>query len=294
MTRLRYLFVALLVVAGVAGPTAKPIAAEPLPPAECNISFTPSVWNINDPEPPAILSVGSSANFSGDERVLFGGPEFFFDLTGLFGSDAEEFLADLEADPFDPEIFPFISILDDALLYFQANGTIDGFEPEFEYPINTRVVVAEEASITPESELFGTLEGVLVVRITGDEICSATFRVVSYTTEGFFAPVDGNNVVNTIKGGASVPLKFRVNNGDTVVSDTAIVKSFTQQEYTCGTDTTFDAVEIVSTGGTALRYDATVQQFIQNWKTPRTKNKCYKVTVTLTDDQTITALFRTK
>ncbi len=42
--------------------------------------------------------------------------------------------------------------------------------------------------------------------------------------------------------------------------------------------------------GTSLRYDGTGQQFIQNWKTPPGAGTCYRVTLTLIDDTTQTAL----
>ncbi len=112
----------------------------------------------------------------------------------------------------------------------------------------------------------------------------ADTQEIEWPSEVVIAFAEPQNVARRAQG----------SDGGTVVSGTAIVKSFTQQEYTCGTDVTFDAVEVTSTGGTALRYDASSQQFIQNWKTPTGKNKCYKVTVTLTDDQTIQALFKTK
>jgi hypothetical protein len=52
--------------------------------------------------------------------------------------------------------------------------------------------------------------------------------------------------------------------------------------------------DVPNTGATALRYDTTGHQFIQNWKTPTTKNKCYLVRVTTTTGTYIDAYFKTK
>jgi hypothetical protein len=50
------------------------------------------------------------------------------------------------------------------------------------------------------------------------------------------------------------------------------VKSFVQRTVTCETlSGATDEVEIVTTGGTSLRYDATARQFIQNWQTPKSR-----------------------
>ena len=52
--------------------------------------------------------------------------------------------------------------------------------------------------------------------------------------------------------------------------------------------------DVPNTGATALRYDTTDHQFIQNWKTPNTKNKCYVVRVTTITGVYIQAYFKTK
>ena len=39
---------------------------------------------------------------------------------------------------------------------------------------------------------------------------SRTYTVQKWTLKGFYPPVDMNGVVNTVKGGSTVPLKFEV------------------------------------------------------------------------------------
>ena len=49
-----------------------------------------------------------------------------------------------------------------------------------------------------------------------------------YRFNGFFAPVDtAAGVLNMVKGGATVPLKFRVYAGSTEITDPAVMGPFT-------------------------------------------------------------------
>jgi hypothetical protein len=123
----------------------------------------------------------------------------------------------------------------------------------------------------------------------------------SWTLTGFYQPVDmstGGLVLNTIKGGSTVPLKFNVFAGTpsaaTERKSITDILSFQYQEFNC-TSTAFDApIEVTTTGGTTLRYDATAGQFIQNWQTPKTANKCYQVRMTTLDGAHLDAYFKTK
>lgn len=122
-----------------------------------------------------------------------------------------------------------------------------------------------------------------------------TYNVRVLTVSGFFQPVDMGGVVNLIKGGSSVPLKFTVWDEGVEQTSTSVVKSFTQRTVTCGTlSGAADEIEIVTTGGTSLRYDATARQFIQNWQTPKKPGTCMQATVTMIDGTTITANFQLK
>jgi hypothetical protein len=123
---------------------------------------------------------------------------------------------------------------------------------------------------------------------------SATYTVLAWTLNGFYAPVDMNGVLNTVKGGSTVPLKFEIFAGTTELTDTADIASFTTKKINCDLTATQDPIEqLATTGGTSLRYDTTGGQFIQNWKTP-TGSACYSATMTALDGSTITAFFKTK
>ena len=121
------------------------------------------------------------------------------------------------------------------------------------------------------------------------------YTVLPWTTKGFYSPVDMGGVWNTVKGGSTVPLKFEVFSGSSELTTTSAVKSLTKRVVSCAGDSApTDEIEIVSTGGTSLRYDATAGQFVQNWATPRKPGTCYVVTMTTQDGSTTSANFRLK
>ncbi len=119
-----------------------------------------------------------------------------------------------------------------------------------------------------------------------------SYTVQAWRLKGFYQPTDMGNVWNTVKNGSTVPLKFEVFGGSTEYTATSVVKSFSAAKIACSaTVTTEDAIELVTTGSTVLRYDTTAGQFIQNWKTP-TVTGCYKVTMTTQDGSSLSALFK--
>jgi hypothetical protein len=122
---------------------------------------------------------------------------------------------------------------------------------------------------------------------------SRGYDVQAWTLKGFYAPVDMGGAYNVVKGGSTVPLKFEIFAGDELTT-TAAVKSFTTTRITCNGAAVQDPVEILSTGGTSLRYDTTAGQFIQNWKTPTGAGTCYSATMTAADGSSVTAFFKLK
>ena len=125
---------------------------------------------------------------------------------------------------------------------------------------------------------------------------NGTFTVNVWTITGFYQPVDMNNVVNTIKGGSTVPLKFNIYAGGVERTSVSDVQGGTCQlfEQNCSAGTEDPMGDLPNTGSTALRYDTTGHQFIQNWQTPKGANHCYVVRMTAIDGSVITAYFKTK
>lgn len=120
------------------------------------------------------------------------------------------------------------------------------------------------------------------------------YTVLAWTLTGFYQPVDMDGVLNTVKGGSTVPLKFNVFAGDLELTDTSIIASFTTTQYVCDGSQQETLIEVTTTGNTSLRYDEADGQFIQNWKTPKLPGKCFLVTMTTQDGSTLVADFKLK
>ena len=117
-----------------------------------------------------------------------------------------------------------------------------------------------------------------------------SYTVAAASAKGFYSPVDMGNVTNTVKGGSTVPLKFELFGGVSNTEQKALnaVSSVSAKTIACGTTPgSSDAIEeIVSTNATGLRFDTTGDQFIYNWKTPKSPGTCYLVTMTAADNTT--------
>lgn len=126
---------------------------------------------------------------------------------------------------------------------------------------------------------------------------NVAITIQAWTLSGFYQPVDMPNtgvVWNTVKNGSTVPLKFEVFAGNVERTDVAAVQSFVQTNVACDTYSPADEIEVTSTGGTILRYDAVAGQFIQNWQTPKLAGLCFLVTMTTQDHSQLKAYFRLK
>jgi hypothetical protein len=125
--------------------------------------------------------------------------------------------------------------------------------------------------------------------------------VLAWTITGFYQPITpyaGATVIwNTIKGGSTVPVKFNIYAGTVQRTDVGAVvgQSITLYSVNCATPGVDDAIDyVVNTGSTALRYDSTGGQFIQNWQTPKLANQCYLVRMAAQDGSKLEAYFKTK
>jgi hypothetical protein len=138
----------------------------------------------------------------------------------------------------------------------------------------------------------------------------ATFTIGAWTLNGFYQPVGLPNTYhllippmsgitwNSIKGGQTVPLKFNIFANAAEQTNVSAVAGFTVVEVGClDVGTTVEDVDFVTTGATQLRYDGTPGsggQFIQNWQTPKTANKCYRTVMTAIDGSVLVSFFKTK
>jgi hypothetical protein len=138
-------------------------------------------------------------------------------------------------------------------------------------------------------------------RAGNQSAATLTYNVSAWTATGFYQPVDMPTpttplLYNTVKNGSTVPLKFELFAGGTELSSTSYVKPLMYAEMKCDATASMDEIETTATGGTALRYDAAAGQFVYNWQTPKTANKCYRVTMYAIDGAgaSLVAYFRLK
>ena len=95
--------------------------------------------------------------------------------------------------------------------------------------------VAGENASPPTYHITATLSPAGVLSNYSVTNTGAEFTISHWTITGFYQPVDMNGVVNTVKGGSTVPLKFNIYAGNverTSVSD-VMYQSVQVAEYDC-------------------------------------------------------------
>ena len=116
----------------------------------------------------------------------------------------------------------------------------------------------------------------------------------AFPFDGFYAPVDNPAVVNVVKAGSTVPVKFSLggNRGLDIFADGFPASS----PHACGTSGVSDELEqTASPGASELTYDAGSQRYHFNWQTKKQwSGTCRTLVVTLVDGRTRTAEFRFK
>jgi hypothetical protein len=114
----------------------------------------------------------------------------------------------------------------------------------------------------------------------------------SFTFSGFFAPVDNPPVVNVVKAGQAIPVKFSLGGNQ----DLAIFASGSpsSQQVACDSSAPQDTVtETVTAGSSSLSYDTATDTYSYVWKTDKSwANSCRTLTLAFSDGTTKTANFR--
>ena len=110
--------------------------------------------------------------------------------------------------------------------------------------------------------------------------------------QGFFAPVQNPPMVNTVKAGHAIPVKFSLGGDQGLAIFTAGSPAsqpfsrtrFSSSDYSEGT---------VSAGGSGLQYDPETEIYTYVWKTDKNwANTCQVLRFTLTDDSVHEAFFQ--
>jgi len=114
---------------------------------------------------------------------------------------------------------------------------------------------------------------------------------VVYPFAGFFQPIDNPPVLNSVKAGSVVPVKFSLGGewGLAVLS----AGSPSSTRVVCDTSLPVDAMEETSAATTnTLHYDTASGQYLYTWKTDKTwRGTCRQFTLRLTDGTTHVATF---
>jgi hypothetical protein len=130
---------------------------------------------------------------------------------------------------------------------------------------------------------------------TDHDIYARTFSLpvgVVFAFDGFFTPVDNPPIVNVVKSGQSIPLKFGLG-GDQGLSiiEVGYPKS---QQVPCDPAAPVDGIEeTVTSGASSLSYDATSDRYSYVWKTEKGwANTCRQLVLKLTDGTFHRATFK--
>jgi hypothetical protein len=115
-----------------------------------------------------------------------------------------------------------------------------------------------------------------------------------YTFTGFLWPVDNPPVVNRVRAGLTVPLRFRLG-GDRGM-DIFASGSPSSQPETCDPGAPVDSVELpLLTFHSSLTYVGLTDTYIYLWKTPKAwANSCRLLTLQFADGTSHSALFSFK
>ena len=121
---------------------------------------------------------------------------------------------------------------------------------------------------------------------------TVTVPASSWPWQGFFAPVDNAPVVNVVKAGAAVPVKFSLG-GDRGLGIFAPGYPVSVA-HPCGTSAPADDLEETATPGAAtLTYDAASDRYHYNWRTEKSwAGTCRTLVLRFADGSQRSAEFR--
>ena len=129
---------------------------------------------------------------------------------------------------------------------------------------------------------------------TGNASSASVSYSVIYNFSGFFSPVDNLPVLNTVKAGRAIPVKFSLG-GDQGLDIFAAGYPKVQQ-IACASSAPGDAIEeTVTSGGSSLQYDPASDTYTYVWKTQKSwAGTCRQLIVKLDDGTEYVANFKFK
>jgi predicted outer membrane repeat protein len=122
----------------------------------------------------------------------------------------------------------------------------------------------------------------------------STIHIVTFTWSGFFQPVDNLPVLNLVKAGSTVPMRFSL--GDNKGLNIFAAGYPQSVKIVCNTGLPVDEIEqTVTAGSSSLSYDASSNQYNYVWKTDKTwTGTCRQWVVKLIDGTLHYAIFKFK
>ena len=119
-------------------------------------------------------------------------------------------------------------------------------------------------------------------------------RATGFDFHGFFAPVDNQPTLNSVKAGQAVPVKFNLGGDQGLgIFASGYPKS---QEIPCDSTALVDGIEsTVTANSSGLSYDTTSHQYTYVWKTDKNwTGKCRQLALKLSDGSVHRANFKFK
>lgn len=118
-------------------------------------------------------------------------------------------------------------------------------------------------------------------------------RHLTYNFNGFFSPVDNRPVLNVVKAGSSVPVKFSLGGDEGLnIFAEGYPKS---EEIQCDSTAETDGIEeTVTPGASALSYDSATDTYTYVWKTKKGWSGCRQLILRFIDGTTHRANFKFK
>jgi hypothetical protein len=114
-------------------------------------------------------------------------------------------------------------------------------------------------------------------------------NLLHYAFSGYQAPVDNPQIVNAVKAGVGVPVKFSLG-GDRGLN--ILFRNPTSTAYTCETGAPIDVLETEASGGSGLAYDPATDTYTYVWKTLKSwSSTCRELDLTFRDGTFRTADF---
>jgi hypothetical protein len=228
----------------------------------------------NGPDGTGITVSGSCTDQAGNTSAPVGSGSFNYDST---------------APTLNPSVSPNPVVLNgSATASPNASDNLSGVDSASCDPVNTGSIGSHTISCTATDK-------------AGNTATKSASYSVNYKFVGFLSPLNSDTtgkVLNVGNAGRTYPIKWQLTdaNGNYItdaVSNTTIYVAKVACINVSGDPT--DTIDYASsTGGTALRYDSTSNQYIYNWATPSAKGACYRMTVTTPDNQKYIAAFQLK